>query len=121
MVRTMHKYLFSQPPPPSSRPPVTGYKVSHNITGVFTEEHTSDTTLSFESLSYGYYFFFLWAVNTLGEGAKDAKIAGWFCMHGIIIFLHFNKFANNARLFMTSLFMTFQRFINSPEIPKSIT
>ena len=42
-------------------------------------------------------------------------------LNGKLHFLCFNKFANNARLFMTSLFMTFQRFINSPEIPKSIT
>ena len=62
-------FIVSQPPPPSSRPPVTGYKISHNITGsAVTLNQTNDTNFTAEGVAPGVYFFAVLAVNTFGDG-----------------------------------------------------
>ena len=66
--------LFSQPPPPSSRPPVLGYKISDNTTGHGLVNQTSDTVFFLCGLDPGVYFFFVWAFNVLGDGVKESVV-----------------------------------------------
>ena len=67
-----HCMLYnSQPPPPSSRPPVTGYQISHNITGSVMVIFTSETKLVIGDVPPGVYFFTVCAVNVLGDGKKQ--------------------------------------------------
>ena len=66
-------FSFSQPPPSSSRPPVTGYRISHNITGNNTVNQTSKTDFMFEGVVPGVYFFSVVAVNVLGEGSESSE------------------------------------------------
>ena len=63
-------FPFSQPPPPSSRPPVIGYKISHNVTGSEAIDQTNDTTFTVDNERPGVYLFSVLAVNVLGEGLK---------------------------------------------------
>ena len=67
--------LFSQPPPSSSRPPVLGYKITHNTTGHSLVNQTSDTTFFLDELNPGVYLFSVWAFNVLGDGVEEA-VAG---------------------------------------------
>ena len=60
--------LFSQPPPPSSRPPVIEYKIFHNSTGKFMPAMTSDPRYDVEYASPGVYQFTVLACNILGDG-----------------------------------------------------
>ena len=62
---------FPQPPSPSSRPPVTGYKISHNITGSVTVNQTNDTNFTAVGVAPGVYFFAVLAVNTFGNGKEN--------------------------------------------------
>ena len=59
--------LFSQPPPPSPRPPVIEYKVLHNNTGNFIEATTNNTEYILEYTSPGVYQFTVLAYNNLGD------------------------------------------------------
>ena len=82
----VHMFAFSQPPPPSSRPPVTGYKISHNTTGSVMVDKTSDTNFTFGSLEPGVYLFSVWAVNLLGDGKEKHTVfavTGYFKYHVI--------------------------------------
>ena len=63
--------FFSQPPLPSSRPPVTGYKISNNITGTVLVNQTHDTTFVAEGVP-GTYLLTVLAVNLLGDGEKES-------------------------------------------------
>ena len=60
--------LFSQPLPPSSRPPVIEYKILHNSTGILTLALTNDTGYIVEYTSPGVYQFTVLAYNILGDG-----------------------------------------------------
>ena len=60
--------LFSQPPPPSSRPPVIEYKILHNSTGILTMTVTNDTDYIVEYTSPGVHQFTVTAYNILGDG-----------------------------------------------------
>ena len=71
MAKSRLLHAFSQPPPPSSRPPVTGYKIFHNITGSAVVIQTSDRTFIIEGVLPGVYFFTVLAVNTLGNGKEE--------------------------------------------------
>ena len=68
---SIYELVLSQPPPPSSRPPVIGYKVSHDTTGRVMEEHTNDTNFTVEGVTPGVYFFAVLAVNSLGKGEEN--------------------------------------------------
>ena len=65
---------FSQPPPPSSRPPVTGYRISHNITGGVTVNQTTHTEFFYNNIYTGIYEFAVLAVNSLGDGKEESTI-----------------------------------------------
>ena len=64
----------SQPPPPSSRPPVTGYKIFQNITADTVVNQPNDRTFTVEDVVPGVYIFSLLAFNVLGDGVKEAVI-----------------------------------------------
>ena len=69
--------LLSQDPPPSSRPPLTGYNISHNITGSVVFNWTNETIYVFHDVAPGAYLFAIVAVNALGEGKQNScSIAG---------------------------------------------
>ena len=62
-------FLFFQPPPPSSRPPVTEYEIRHNTTGNnLTVTMTEDTEYIVEYTIPGVYLFIVLARNVLGDG-----------------------------------------------------
>ena len=67
-----HEPAFSQPPPLSSRPPVTGYVVSHNTTGSVLTNLTHETKFTLEGVRVGVYSFTVQAFNILGVGATEA-------------------------------------------------
>ena len=67
--------VLSQPPPPSSRPPMTRYKLAYNFTGGVMEYQTTDTNFTVENLTEaGVYMFTVLAVNFLGDGAETSKL-----------------------------------------------
>ena len=68
------RLLFSQPPPPSSRPPVIGYKIFHNYTGNSMETMTSDTQHIVEFTVPGVYLFTVMAYNVLGDGKQSTIV-----------------------------------------------
>ena len=78
-VFTNEGLYISQPPPASSRPPVTGYKISHNITGSVMVIFTSETKFVIENVAPGVYFFTVIAVNVLGNGKEESMLVmgGW--------------------------------------------
>ena len=81
--------ILSQPPPPSLRPPVTGYKILHNITGVIMANQTIDTNFRVDSLEAGIYLFTVLAVNILGDGAETSTllaITGFITLYVCILF-----------------------------------
>ena len=64
---------FSQPLPPSSRPPVTRYKISHNTTaGSTLINQTNYTTFVVDDVVPGVYLFTVVAVNALGDGEEES-------------------------------------------------
>ena len=63
--------ILSQDPPPSSRPPVTGYNVSHNITGSVVFIWTNETIFIIDDFAPGAYLIAVVAVNALGEGKQN--------------------------------------------------
>ena len=63
---------------------MTGYKISHNATGVVLVNSTNDTNFTIEHLSPGTYFFSVSAVNTLGEGEKSTILAKGQCKLSLI-------------------------------------
>ena len=65
---------FSQPPSPSSRPPVTGYIVLHNITGSIQANLTNETEFTLEGIAKGIYIVTVQAVNILGVGVAETVI-----------------------------------------------
>ena len=72
--------VFSQPPTPSSRPPVTGYRISHNTTGSVLVNQTTCTTFVIENAGPGVYVFTVLAVNILGDGEEESTViivTGW--------------------------------------------
>ena len=73
-LNTRDKSFFSQPPPPSTRPPVTGYKILHSTTGSVMITQTTDTKFIFESLNPGVYFFSVLATNILGDGMETCTV-----------------------------------------------
>ena len=62
----------SQPPHPSTRPPVTGYKIYHNTTGSAMLNFTCETQFIIEGVMPGVYFFTVLAVNVLGDGKEKS-------------------------------------------------
>ena len=66
--------LFSQPPPPSSRPPVIEYKILQNNTGNLAMTMTSDTQYIVEVVVPGVYLFTVLAYNILGDGKQSTII-----------------------------------------------
>ena len=72
----LHAYECSQAPPPSLRPPVVTFWISHNITDGAMAIQTMDPFFTFENLDPGTYLFSVWAVNVLGDGEKAEVIAG---------------------------------------------
>ena len=72
-------YNTSQPPPPSSRPPVTGYKIFHNVTGVMTVNSTNDTKFTIDHKGPGTYSLSVLAVNTLGDGEESTILTTGQC------------------------------------------
>ena len=68
-------YVYVQPPPPTSRPPVEGYWIAHNTTGQVTMNQTRDSEFFVGNLPPGIYFFTLWAINLLGDG-EASNITG---------------------------------------------
>ena len=68
------QFSFSQPPPLSTRPPVTGCKILQNITGSVVVNETNDTNLAFERVVPGVYLFTVLAVNVLGDGDEPYDI-----------------------------------------------
>ena len=66
-------FLFSQPPPPSSRPPVIEYKIFHDITqsGKLTMTLISDPRYDVQYTSPGVYQFTVLAYNVLGDGNES--------------------------------------------------
>ena len=58
---------FSQPPPPSSRPPVIEYKIFRNNTGKLIPVMTSDPRYDIEYTTPGVYQFTVLAYNVLGD------------------------------------------------------
>ena len=71
-VYTNEPLHISQPPPPSSRPPVTGYKISHNTSGSITLSFTSVPKFVIKGVAPGVYFFIVLAVNALGDGKEES-------------------------------------------------
>ena len=69
----------SQPPPPSSRPPVTGYKISINATGIMLVNYTNVTNFTIKHVGPGTYLFSVLAVNSLGEGETSNIFATGQC------------------------------------------
>ena len=67
-------WVFSQPPPDSSRPPVAGYKISHNTTGSVLVNQTNETTFSIEDVAPGEYLFAIQAFNILGHGDESSLL-----------------------------------------------
>ena len=65
-----YELVFTQPPPPSSRPPVAGYKVSQNITGNVAVTSTSDTEHIVVLNGPGVYLFKVQAFSVLGDGSE---------------------------------------------------
>ena len=63
--------LLSQNSTPSSRPPVTGYNISHNITGSVRFNWTNEAFFVLDDVAQGDYFFAIIAVNALGEGEQN--------------------------------------------------
>ena len=63
---------------------MTGYKISHNATGVVLVNGTNDTNFTIEHLSPGTYLFSVLAVNTLGEGEKSTILAEGQCKLSLI-------------------------------------
>ena len=51
-----------------------GYKISLNTTGSVTIKQTTDTNFIFDSLNPGVYFFFVLAVNLLGDGVETCIV-----------------------------------------------
>ena len=68
---TIYVLLLSQDPPPSSRPPVTGYNISHNITGSVKFSWTNETVFVLDDVAPGSYLIAIVAVNALGEGEQN--------------------------------------------------
>ena len=66
--KCMHELLSFQPPPPSSRPPVIGYKISHNTSGSVLTNQTNETMFSIEGMYPRVYLFDICAFNILGDG-----------------------------------------------------
>ena len=64
--------MHFQPPASSSRPPVTGYKITHNTTGSVLVNKTSDTLFPFVGVAPGVYLFSVQAVNALGDGKAES-------------------------------------------------
>ena len=63
--------LLSQNATPSSRLPVTGYNISHNITGSVKFNWTKEAIFVLDDVAQGDYFFAVVAVNALGEGKQN--------------------------------------------------
>ena len=63
---------ISQPPLPSTRPPVLGYKVSYNITGSVMVNLTSDNNFTIGGVTPGVYLFTVLAFNILGDGSESS-------------------------------------------------
>ena len=63
--------ILSQGSPPSSVPPVTGYNISHNITGSVAFIWTNETIFIFDDVAPGEYFVAIVAVNALGKGKQN--------------------------------------------------
>ena len=68
---SIYKLILSQPLPPSSRPPVTGYKISHDTTGSVMVEQTNDTNFTVEGVTPGVYSFAVLAVNSCRKGKEN--------------------------------------------------
>ena len=76
-----------QPPPQSSRPPVTGYSISHNTTGSMHVNKTKIKAFTVEDVYQGVYCFSIWASNVVGDG--EVTSTG---MHGFIFtILHYTS------------------------------
>ena len=69
-----HEPAFLQPPPPSSRPPVTGYKMLQNTTGNVMFSHTNDTEFIYYEVDPGIYSFTVQAINIFGDGRETSVI-----------------------------------------------
>ena len=65
-----YELVPSQPPTPSSRPPVTGYRIFHNTTGNVMVNNTNDTKFTVEGVAPGVYIFAIVPVNAFGEGKE---------------------------------------------------
>ena len=94
IVIIMSLYNTSQPPPTSSRPAVTGYKISHNVTGVITVNSTNETKFTIDHKDPGTYSFSVLAVNTLGDGEESTILTTGQCelnsINNISIFYNTN-------------------------------
>ena len=67
-------FFVSQPPPPSSRPPLTEYKILHNTTGNNLTVMTEDTKYIIEYTTPGVYLFIVLAYNVLGDGNRTSIV-----------------------------------------------
>ena len=68
---TFFVLLLPQDPPSSSTPPVTGYNITHNITGSVGFDWINETILILDDVAGGEYIFVVVAVNALGDGKEN--------------------------------------------------
>ena len=102
-----------QPPPSSSRPPVTGYKITHNTTGSVLVNQTSYALFPFVGVAPGVYLVSVQAVNALGdEKAETLTVFGilllFMTRNTISIKLHLQPLL----LILTMPFITFTSWIS---------
>ena len=67
-------FLFPQPPPPPSRPPVIEYKIFYNITGNLIVAMTNDTEYIVQYYTPGVYVFTVLGYNVLGDGSGSTIV-----------------------------------------------
>ena len=61
-----------QPPPPSTRPPVIGYNVSYNGTGMLEMNLINNTEFAINITTSGLVIFAVNAINVLGSGRRSS-------------------------------------------------
>ena len=86
-----------QAPPASSRPPVIGYTVSHNVTGIVEMNVTNNTEFVIQFIPPRVITFTVNAVNILGNGKESSVTSELAWMFQVMpIFFIFNVYMYSA-------------------------